>query len=116
MWVLILAVQMLDVFWSLFVLLGIEKVRIVPGITAASPSALEVVVFFGGMYLYWRATRPVSRGGRYGMPIFGFIMLAVQGSAFVGPPPPSDQAVAITAFFSYLVFASVAYWLEKKRV
>ena len=37
LWVLFLAVQLLDVFWAIFVLLGIEKVRIVPGITAANP-------------------------------------------------------------------------------
>jgi membrane-bound metal-dependent hydrolase YbcI (DUF457 family) len=37
LWVLFLAVQLLDVFWSIFVLLGIEKVRIVPGITVANP-------------------------------------------------------------------------------
>lgn len=37
LWVLFLAVQLLDLFWAPFVLLGIEKVRIVPGITAASP-------------------------------------------------------------------------------
>ncbi len=36
-WVLFVAVQLLDVFWSIFVLLGIEKVRIVPGITATNP-------------------------------------------------------------------------------
>src|ERR1700716_4465167 len=37
LWVLFIAVQLLDVFWSFFVLLGIEKVRIVPGITASNP-------------------------------------------------------------------------------
>ena len=37
LWVLFLAVQLLDVFWSFFVLVGIEKVRIVPGITASNP-------------------------------------------------------------------------------
>jgi hypothetical protein len=36
-WVLFIAVQLLDVFWSFFVLLGIEKARIVPGITATNP-------------------------------------------------------------------------------
>lgn len=35
--VLFVAVQLLDVFWSIFVLLGIEKVRIVPGITKTNP-------------------------------------------------------------------------------
>src|ERR1700681_2898403 len=37
LWVLFVAVQLLDVFWSIFVLLGIEKVRIVPGITRTNP-------------------------------------------------------------------------------
>lgn len=37
LWVLFLAVQLVDVFWALFVLAGIEKVRIAPGITATSP-------------------------------------------------------------------------------
>ena len=37
LWVLFVAVQLLDVFWSIFVILGIEKVRIVPGITRTNP-------------------------------------------------------------------------------
>jgi hypothetical protein len=37
LWVLFIAVQLLDVMWAPFVLLGIEKVRIVPGITASNP-------------------------------------------------------------------------------
>jgi membrane-bound metal-dependent hydrolase YbcI (DUF457 family) len=37
LWVLFIAVQLLDVAWAPFVLLGIEKVRIVPGITATNP-------------------------------------------------------------------------------
>jgi hypothetical protein len=37
LWLLFLAVQLLDVLWAPFVLLGIEKVRIVPGITRSNP-------------------------------------------------------------------------------
>jgi len=37
LWVLFIAVQLLDVAWAPFVLLGIEKVRIVPGITKSNP-------------------------------------------------------------------------------
>jgi hypothetical protein len=37
LWVLFIAVQLLDVLWAPFVLFGIEKVRIVPGITASNP-------------------------------------------------------------------------------
>ena len=35
LWVLFIAVQLLDVFWAPFILLGIENARIVPGITAS---------------------------------------------------------------------------------
>jgi hypothetical protein len=41
------------------------------------------------------------------MIIFGFVMLAVQGLVFSGPPPPSDKAVAMIALVSYFVFAGV---------
>jgi len=37
LWVFFIAVQLLDVLWAPFVLLGIENVRIVPGITASNP-------------------------------------------------------------------------------
>lgn len=36
LWVLFVAVQLLDFVWAPFVLLGIEKVRMVPGITATN--------------------------------------------------------------------------------
>ena len=37
LWLAFVAVQLVDVAWALFVLAGIEKVRIVPGITATNP-------------------------------------------------------------------------------
>src|SRR6266436_6773140 len=154
LWILFLAVQLVDVFWAIFVLLGVEKARIVPGITKTNPLdlyympythslvgsvlwaiaagitywiaspkasgiaaggivgaavfshwildllvhrpdlplydsvfkmgfglwnfpalafAIEVVFLFGGMYFYLKATKPVARGGGYGMVIFGFV-------------------------------------------
>lgn len=37
LWIAFMATQLLDVIWSILVLFGIEKVRIVPGITATNP-------------------------------------------------------------------------------
>jgi hypothetical protein len=37
LWVLFIAVQFLDVLWAPLVLVGVEKVRIVPGITRSNP-------------------------------------------------------------------------------
>jgi len=45
LWVLFLAVQLLDVVWAPLVLLGIERVRIVPGFTATNPLDLYYMPF-----------------------------------------------------------------------
>lgn len=37
LWAFFLAVQLLDVLWAPLILLGVEKVRIVPGFTATNP-------------------------------------------------------------------------------
>lgn len=193
LWLLFVAVQFVDVLWAIFVPMGIEKVRITPGITASSPLdlyympyshslvaallwsgaafigykitrrasyaallvgaavfshwvldlivhrpdlplyddtykmglgvwnypalafALEAIFLFGGMFLYLRSTNAVSKLGKYGMPAFGIVLLAVQAVVFFGSPPSSPSAAALTAILSYVVFAAVAYWLEKKR-
>lgn len=195
LWVLFLAVQLVDILWAVFVLLGIEKVRIVPGITATNPLdlyympythslvgsllwaiaaalvcrilpgcktwqaagimgaavfshwildwlvhrpdlplydntmkvglgiwnypviafALESATLFGGLFLYLRATKANSPGGRYGMVIFTFILLAMQLFIFFGSPPSSDKAAAVSALACYFLFAGIACWLERKR-
>jgi membrane-bound metal-dependent hydrolase YbcI (DUF457 family) len=49
LWLLFLAVQLVDVFWSIFVILRIEKVRIVPGITATNPLDLYYMPYTHSM-------------------------------------------------------------------
>ena len=49
LWILFLAVQLVDVFWAIFVLFGIEKVRIVPGITATNPLDLYYMPYTHGL-------------------------------------------------------------------
>jgi hypothetical protein len=74
LWVLFLAVQVLDVFWAPLVLLGIEKVRIVPGITASNPldlyympythSLLAAILWSGGALLAYRLLSEPDPAGR----------------------------------------------------
>jgi hypothetical protein len=74
LWVLFIAVQLLDVFWAPFVLLGIEKVRIVPGITASNPfdlyympythSLLAAVLWSGAAFLVYRVSSKQGRTGK----------------------------------------------------
>jgi hypothetical protein len=49
LWVYFIAVQWLDVLWSIFVLLGIEKLRIVPGFTEANPYDLYYMPYTHGL-------------------------------------------------------------------
>jgi hypothetical protein len=74
LWVLFVAVQLLDVFWSLFVILGIEKVRIVPGITRTNPLDLYYMPYthsldgamvwaLAGGIVYWLFRRADGWGG-----------------------------------------------------
>jgi len=196
LWLLFLATLLLDIAWAFLVLLGIEKVRIVPGITASNPLDLYylpfthsllaalvwsgiafavykglpkfrgtrraavlvgVVVFchwvldllvhrpdlplygdvfkmglglwnypvpalvleagllVGGIFLYLRSTTATSRGGKYGMAVFGLVMLLLQVGLSSGPPPPSPQALALTMLPFYFCSAGIVFWLERKR-
>jgi len=50
LWSLFIAVQLLDVGWSVLVFLGVEKVRIVPGITASNPFDLYYMPFTHSLF------------------------------------------------------------------
>jgi len=76
LWVLFIAVQLVDVLWAIFVLLGIEKVRIVPGITASSPLDLYYMPYTHSLVgaLGWSVSAfvvcqfiPTLRGKRTGV-------------------------------------------------
>ena len=70
LWVLFIAVQLLDVVWAPLVLLGIERVRIVPGITASNPldlyympythSLIGAMLWSVGAFVFYRVAAPRS--------------------------------------------------------
>jgi hypothetical protein len=73
LWTLFISVQLLDVLWAPFVLLGVEKVRIVPGITASNPldlyympythSLVGAFVWSAAAFLIYRLTKRRSGVG-----------------------------------------------------
>src|SRR6266849_7703445 len=85
LWILFIAVQWVDVMWSVFMLLGIEKVRIVPGITASNPldlyympythSLLAALLWSAGAFLAYRLLGP-RRGGPMAAVVVGLAVLS----------------------------------------
>jgi hypothetical protein len=82
LWLLFIAVQFIDVLWSIFVLLGIEKVRIVPGITASNALDLYYMPYTHSLLgvLCWSALAyvacqlvPSLRGKRSGLILAGAV-------------------------------------------
>lgn len=196
---LFLAVQLVDVLWTVFVLFGIEKVAIVPGLTATNPLdfvyypfthgllmsfvwagmvyilfrffpkastsgktalimglavlshffldllvhrpdlpvafgadspklgfglwnfpavayVLESLVFLAGLWIYLKATTASSFAGKYGMIIFAIFLLVANLANLFGPPPSNVKIMAAFGLFFYLLFAAIAFWLDKKRI
>ena len=77
LWVLFLAAQLVDIFWTIFVLLGIERVQIKPGITVASPldfvfypythSLVGSLAWGAVAMIVYRAIRPRAEAWRTGL-------------------------------------------------
>jgi hypothetical protein len=72
---------------------------------------LEAVLLLGGVLLFLRG----HRAGRSSLIVFALLMLAIQALVFFGPPLTSDRQAAVTALTSYLVFAAVIAWWERRR-
>ena len=84
--------------------------------SAAATYALEAVLLIGALWLYSRATQATSAIGKYGMPVFVVLMLLINIVNIYGPPPAGGKVeMAISAMVAYLLFAGVAFWLDRKR-
>lgn len=88
LWVLFIAVQLADVFWSIFVWAGIERVRIVPGITASNPLDLYYMPYTHSLlaailwslaaifaYRWWRRGQPRRAAVLVGIAVFSHWVL-----------------------------------------
>jgi hypothetical protein len=62
LWVLFVAVQLLDVVWAPLVLFGVEKARIVPGFTASNPFDLYYMPYTHGLLtaLLWAGAAAIG--------------------------------------------------------
>ena len=71
LWTLFLAVQFLDMLWAVFVLLGIEHYRIVPGITASLPLDLYYMPYTHSLVAAVSWSAAVFALCRWAIPVSG---------------------------------------------
>lgn len=74
----------------------------------------ELPMFFLGVWLYLRGTRPLDRVGRFGLAgLVAFLVLVHVGNVY-GPPPPSITAIAWAGQAQWLLVLW-AYWVDAHR-
>jgi len=84
---------------------------------AIATYALEAVFLLLALWLYLRSTSATTAAGKYGMVLFvGFLLLANIANIFGPLQGDSKLVFAVTALVAYLLFATVAFWLDKKRM
>jgi hypothetical protein len=84
---------------------------------AIATYSLEGVLLISALWLYLRSTSATGRLGKYGMGVFVLVLLLVNVVNVFGPLQSDSRLnLAVTAFVSYLLFAAVAFWLDKRRM
>jgi len=77
--------------------------------------AIELAVFGLGVYLYRRTTRAVDRTGSIALWGLVAFLLLVFASNLLGPPPPSETAIAWVGQAQWLLVLW-AFWVDRHRV
>lgn len=77
-------------------------------------AVVELGLFLGAAKLYADFTRSDTATGKLALWSLVAALLAIQGMAYTGTPPPSADAVAWTGMASWL-FLLWAWWIERTR-
>lgn len=99
-------------------LLGDNSIKIGLGLwnNDVATYLLEAIFLLIGLGLYLKSTNGSSFIGKYGMIIFVAFMLIINVNNIFGPPFGSDVlTMSVSALVMYLLFAGIAFWLDRKR-
>jgi hypothetical protein len=82
LWLLFVAVQLMDIVWSILVFLGVEKLRIVPGFTAMNPLDLYYMPYTHGLIGSLVLAALLGAASEYALPQKGRTFLIVGACVF----------------------------------
>jgi hypothetical protein len=80
----------------------------------AGTLAVEGTMFFVGLVLYLKSTRPKDRVGVYAFLTLVVVLLVSYVGGLFGPPPPNIAVLETTALSMWL-FVPWAYWADRHR-
>lgn len=73
---------------------------------------VELLIYIGALWIYLRSTT----GGKLGVIIFAVFQILMHVGLMFGPPPPGGiKTLPVVALMSYLLFAGLAYLVDRKR-
>lgn len=77
--------------------------------------ALEVPMYLAGLWVYYGATRPRDRAGRYGFAFLAAALLVLYVGNLTGPPPPSVTALWAAAIAGSVIILAASLWADRHR-
>lgn len=80
----------------------------------AATVIVESLLFAAGLWLYVKGTKPKDRTGRLGWIVLTAFLITIWLGNFMGPPPPSVEAIAILGNLQWL-FVGLAFWADRHR-
>jgi hypothetical protein len=124
--VLLAAAQGPDLLWPIFLLAGVEAVRIAPGDTAMTPLEFVRYPWSQSMLMVgvWAALAAIvarlapardARAGRWLPAGLAAALAAIYAASVLAPPPPSVAAIAWTSIAGGLLFLAWAAWADRHR-
>lgn len=93
---------------------GSVKVGLGAWNSVALTFVLEGVTFFAGLVVYLRATKARDRIGSWALCAMVAVLVAIFVGSSYGPPPASEQALALSALGLWL-FVPWSYWIDRHR-
>jgi hypothetical protein len=87
------------------------------GLWNSVPATLVVegLMYVAGLTIYLRATRARDRIGRWGFFSLAATLVVIYLASAFGPPPPTIQALWITALAGAAVLTLWAWWADRHR-
>jgi hypothetical protein len=76
---------------------------------------IEGSMYAAGLTIYLRATRARDRIGRWGFFALAAVLVVIYLAAAFGPPPPSIDALWVTALVGAVLLTAWAWWTDRHR-